>query len=94
MTIGNKRKRRRGKQLVPQPFSAVADARNQEFRCQVRREQPFRGSTNDVAQVCARCNADDQFLYFAPADRATEARAAPSLSTSIKSWTFVGTAPA
>ena len=67
VTIGKKRRRRRGKPLVPNPFVAEDDHRNQQFRCQVCREQPFRGTSNDVAQVCSRCNVDYQFLSCAPA---------------------------
>ena len=64
--INGKMRRRRGKPLVETPFIADTDDRNQEFRCQVRREQPFRSTSNDVAQVTDRCNVDFQFLFCAP----------------------------
>jgi hypothetical protein len=51
---------------VDTPFIAETDERNQEFRCQVVREQPFRSSTNDVSQATDRCNLDFQFLFCAP----------------------------
>ena len=44
VTIKGKRKRRRGKPIVLEPYIADTDERNQEFRCQVRREQPFRST--------------------------------------------------
>ena len=47
-------------------FIADDDERNQEFRCQVVREQPFRSTSNDVTQVTDRCNVDYQFLPCAP----------------------------
>ena len=62
VTINGKRRRRRGKPLVAKPYIADTDDRNQEFRCQVLREQPFRSTSNDVAQVTDRCNVDFQFL--------------------------------
>ena len=58
--------RNRGKLLVLEPYIADTDDRNQEFRCQVRREQPFRSTTNDVTQAADRCNVDFQFLPCAP----------------------------
>ena len=42
VTINGKRRRRRGKPLVAKPYIADTDDRNQEFRCQVLREQPFK----------------------------------------------------
>ena len=64
--LGRKRRRRRGKPLVREPYIADTDERNQEFRCQVMREQPFRSTSNDCAQVANRCNVDFQFLHCAP----------------------------
>ena len=49
--VGAKLKRRRGKPLVAKAFIANDDERNQEFRCQVVREQPFRSTSNDVTQA-------------------------------------------
>ena len=49
--VGDKLKRRRGKPLVAKAFIANDDERNQEFRCQVVREQPFRSTSNDVTQA-------------------------------------------
>ena len=64
--VNGKYKRRRGKPLVARVFIAEDDERKQEFRCQVVREQPFRSTTNDVAQSTNRCNVDYQFLPCAP----------------------------
>ena len=49
-----KRVRRRGKPLVRTPFIDFSDDRNQRCRCQVKRDQPFRSSSNDVSQVTSR----------------------------------------
>ena len=54
---GLKRLRRRGKPLVAAPFIEEADDRNDEFRVKVVREQPFRSTSNDVAQACNRSTA-------------------------------------
>eukprot|EP00812_Abedinium_dasypus_P007843 NODE_1_length_8589_cov_4.556480.p1 GENE.NODE_1_length_8589_cov_4.556480~~NODE_1_length_8589_cov_4.556480.p1 ORF type:complete len:2586 (+),score=446.46 NODE_1_length_8589_cov_4.556480:571-8328(+) len=64
--IGGKLMRRRGKPLVTNAYFETNDERRQEFRCQVPREQPFRSTSNDVAQVTDRCNVDFQFLLCAP----------------------------
>ena len=64
--IGRKCRRRRGKPLVRTPHIADTDERNQEFRCQVRREQPFRSTSNDCGLVTDRSNIDFQFLPCAP----------------------------
>ena len=75
--VKDKYKRRRGKPLVSTVFIAEDDERKQEFRCQVVREQPFRSTSNDVAQATDRCNVDYQFLCCAPPlpidDTATDA---------------------
>ena len=63
---GLRRVRRRGKPLLQKPCICDTDERNQEHRCLVKREQPFRSTTNDVCQVCDRCNVDFQFLLCAP----------------------------
>ncbi len=68
-----KRTRRRGKPLVRTPFIDFSDDRNQRCRCQVRRDQPFRSSSNDVSQVSDRCNVDFQFLMCAPDESADAA---------------------
>ena len=53
--------RRLGKARVGVPFVAQAHDDNNEYgRCVVRRENPFRASSNDVSQVCLRCNVDLQ----------------------------------
>ena len=52
--VAGRNLRRRGKPLVETPFIEESDDRNQQYRCQVRREQPFRSTSNDVAQVCNR----------------------------------------
>ena len=54
--------RRMGKALVPQPTVAAEDDEGNEFgRCKVCRANCFRGSTNDLCQVCLRCNVDYQY---------------------------------
>ena len=65
---GSKRFRRRGKPLVHTPYIEESDDRNDQHRCKVRREQPFRSASSDVGQVCGRCNMDYQFLLCAPHD--------------------------
>ena len=65
-----KRVRRRGKPLVQEAFVDDTDDRNQRCRCQVKRDQPFRSTTNDVSQVSNRCNVDFQFLMCAPVEAA------------------------
>ena len=72
--------RRRGKPLVAEPFIEESDDRNQQCRCQVKRLQPFRSASNDVAQVTSRCNVDYQFLACAPA--AVSTGDAPQLAIS------------
>ena len=64
--VKDKYKRRRGKPLVGKVFIAEDDERNQEFRYQVVREQPFRSTSNDVAQAIDRCNVDYQSLPCVP----------------------------
>ena len=59
--------RRRGQTPMPEPFIEEDDHRKQQCRVQVKREQPFRGASNDVCQVCDRSNVDFQFLMCAPA---------------------------
>ena len=61
-----KRVRRRGKPLVAEPYVETSADRNDQFRCKVKREQPFRSATNDVCQAGDRCNTDFQFLLTAP----------------------------
>ena len=51
-----------GKALVPEPTVAAEDDTGNEFgRCKVCRENCFRGSTQDLCQVCLRCNVDYQY---------------------------------
>ena len=64
--FGRKTKRRRGKALVSEPFTQEEDDRNQQYRCQVKREQPFWSTSDDICQVTDRCNVDYQFLFCAP----------------------------
>ena len=63
-----KRIRRRGKPLVSGPYIEELDDRNDQFRCKVKREQPFRSASSDAGQVCCRNNMDFQFLSCAPQD--------------------------
>ena len=61
VTIAGRWWRRMGKALVPDPTVAAADDADNEYgRCRVRRENCFRGSSQDLCQVCLRCNADYQ----------------------------------
>ena len=54
--------RRMGKALVTEPTVAAADDADNEFgRCKVCRANCFRGSTQDLCQVCLRCNVDYQY---------------------------------
>lgn len=54
--------RRMGKARVPQPTVAAEDDEGNEFgRCNVCRANCCRGSTNDLCQVCLRCNVDYQY---------------------------------
>ena len=64
--VAGKKRRRRGKPLVDKPYIENSNDRNQQFRVQVRREQPFRSTSNDVCQATDRCNVDFQFLSCAP----------------------------
>ena len=60
--IGLRLLRRMGKALVPEPYVAAdADENNEYGRCKVRRENSFRGSSNDMCQACLRCNVDLQY---------------------------------
>ena len=60
--IGAQLVRRMGKALVPEPCVAEeADENNEYGRCKVRRQNCFRGSSNDICQVCLRCNVDLQY---------------------------------
>ena len=82
MLVGGRGKavRRRGKPLVTTPGIEESDDRNQQCRCQAKREQPFRSASNDVCQVCDRSNVDYQFLMCAPA--APDASGAPQPAAS------------
>ena len=54
--------RRLGKALVAEPtVAAVDDADNEFGRCKVCRANCFRGSSQDLCQVCLRCNVDYQY---------------------------------
>ena len=60
--IGAQLVRRMGKALVPEPCVAEeADENNEYGRCKVCRQNCFRGSSNDISQVCLRCNVDLQY---------------------------------
>ncbi len=61
-----RRVRRRGKQLVPEPFIATTNEHNELGRVQVVRRTPFRAPTSDVGQTAARCNLDFQFMPRGP----------------------------
>ena len=78
-TIHTKRVRRTGKPLVTEPYIEETDDRKQEYRCQLKREQPFRSTSNDVCQATDGCNVDYQFLSCAP-PRAPDASDASQLA--------------
>ena len=60
--IGQQWWRRMGKALVREPtVAATDDADNEYGRCKVCRENCFRGSSQDLCQVCLRCNVDYQY---------------------------------
>merc|ERR1711884_58729 len=62
--IGGEWLRRMGKALVTEPTVAAADDADNEFgRCKVRRANCFRGSTQDLCQVCMRRNVDYQYQH-------------------------------
>ena len=61
-----RRVRRRGKPLVSEPYIETSEDRNDEYRCKVKRDQPFRSASNDVAQACDQSNVDFQYLPCAP----------------------------
>ena len=75
-----KRLRRRGKPLVAEPYIEEDDERNDQYRCKVKREQPFRSTSNDVSQSSDRCNVDYQFLPCAPS-HAPQLVVAPTASS-------------
>ena len=75
-----KRLRRRGKPLVKEPYIVEDDDRNEQHRCKVKRETPFRSTSNDVCQGCDRCNVDFQFLPCAPSE-VPQPDAAPTVSS-------------
>ena len=51
-----------GKALVREPtVAATDDADNEYGRCKVCRENCLRGSTQDLCQLCLRCNIDYQY---------------------------------
>ena len=46
-----RRVRRRGKPLVDEPYIETDAERNEQYRCKVKRAQPFRSASSDVAQA-------------------------------------------
>ena len=79
--LRTKKVRRRGKPLVVEPYIESSNDRNDQYRCKVKRAQPFRGATSDVAQACDQCNVDFQFLPCAPIWDETD----PSLVAEVSS---------
>ena len=72
--------RRMGKTLVPQPTVATEDDEGNEFgRCSVCRANCFRGSTNDLCQVCLRCNVDYQYPNRSFPDIADQPEPSPAV---------------
>ena len=60
------RLRRRGKEIIEEPYVANSNVHNEIGRVQVERRTPFRGATTDVGQCGVRCNLDFQFMPRAP----------------------------
>jgi hypothetical protein len=84
--LGLKRVRRRGKPLVMNPYIEDTDDRNQQFRCQLKRETPLRSTSNDVCQVTDRCNVDYQFLVCAPTECGEENDAPQLVPSDAAPW--------
>ena len=91
--IGAQLVRRMGKALVPEPCVAEeADENNEYGRCKVRRQNCFRGPSNDICQVCLRCNVDLQYqvctfplsAYGSVADVAEQRRSATEHSDFLR----------
>ena len=61
-----RRVRRRGKPLVEEPYIETSAERTEQYRCKVKRAQPFRSASSDVCQAADQCNVDFQFLPCAP----------------------------
>eukprot|EP00438_Fugacium_kawagutii_P008273 Skav206546 [mRNA] locus=scaffold504:308454:314438:- [translate_table: standard] len=61
-----KKKRRRGKLLQKHPCIDADPASRSYGRVLLSRDHPFLSVSSDVAQVCARCNVDVQFLQLFP----------------------------
>ena len=57
-----KRIRRKGKELVPEPYIAITNDHGEFGKAILTRDTPFRSSTSDIAQVWGRCNTDFQFM--------------------------------
>ena len=58
----NLRPNTEGVAQVAEPTVATTDDADNEFgRCKVCRANCFRGSTQDLCQVCLRCNVDYQY---------------------------------
>ena len=60
------RVRRRGKEIIKEPYIANSNTHNELGRVQVERHTPFRGPTSDVSQCAVRSNFDFQFMPRAP----------------------------
>jgi len=58
--------RRRGKEIITEPYVANSNEHNELGRVQVERHTPFRGATSDVGQCGVRCKLDFQFTPRAP----------------------------
>ena len=72
--------------MVTEPTVAATDDADNEFgRCKVCRENCFRGSTQDLCQVCLRCNVDYQYQNRTfPETETTEQDAADSSEQAAK----------
>jgi hypothetical protein len=75
---------------VTAPYIEESDERNDEFRIKVIRDQPFRSTSNDCAQVTSRCNIDFQFLLCAPTGLEVEADACQlaAASKGSRKWLY------
>ena len=82
----NLRTNTEGGSLVTEPTVAATDDADNEFgRCKVCRANCFRGSTQDLCQVCLRCNVDYQYQNRTfPETETTEQDAADSSEQAAK----------
>lgn len=66
--------RRRGKELVLEPYITATSDRNEFGLTQVERPQPFQAASSDLGVVCCMCNLDFKYMPrgFAALDNVEE----------------------